>query len=83
MMEVVLGPMPDNYRRKAESTKPDYFHGGQVHYPNKETQPHSKRYMKRMKRLQDIVSGPAAFQKHNSRFLNLLQRLLAFDPAQR
>ncbi|PWN42491.1 kinase-like protein [Ceraceosorus guamensis] len=83
MMEVVLGPMPEQYRRKAETYRPDFFHNQRLNWPNKETTPQSRRYMKRMKRLQEIVSGPVGYKKHNDMFLNLLQRLLEYDPERR
>lgn len=83
MMEMVLGALPDDYRRKAETYKPEYFRNGLLDYPKPETSKQSRRYVQNMKRLQDIVQGPAAYAKHNQHFADLLRRLLEFDPARR
>ncbi|PKI83788.1 Kns1p [Malassezia vespertilionis] len=83
MMEMVLGRLPDDYRRKAETYKPEYFRNGQLDYPKAETSKQSRRYVQNMKRLEDIVSGSSSYAKHNARFLSLLHRLLEFDPAKR
>ncbi|CAO1638699.1 unnamed protein product [Sympodiomycopsis kandeliae] len=83
MMEQVLGPMPDSFRRKAETYKADYFRYGRLDFPNSETPKNSKKYVAGMKRLNDIVSKAVAWKKHNDRFLHLLKRLLEFDPSKR
>ncbi|PWY98128.1 kinase-like protein [Testicularia cyperi] len=86
MMEAVLGSMPDDYRRKAETYKPDLFKNGALDYPNVNTPKSSRKYVRQMKKLQEIIttpSNPAAYQKHNSRFLHLLRQLLEFDPNKR
>lgn len=83
MMEMVLGALPDDYRRKAETYKPEYFRNGHLDYPKPETSKQSRRYVQNMKRLQDIVAAPAAYAKHNQAFVSLLRRLLDFDPAKR
>lgn len=83
MMEQVLGPMPDGFRRKAETFKAEYFRYGRLDFPNAETPKNSKKYVSGMKRLNDIISKTAAWKKHNERFLHLLKRLLEFDPNKR
>lgn len=86
MMEAVLGSMPDDYRRKAETYKPQLFKGGALNYPNSTTPKSSRKYVRQMVKLQDIVaspSNPSAYAKHNTRFLHLLRRLLDFDPTKR
>ncbi|EPQ31268.1 uncharacterized protein PFL1_01453 [Pseudozyma flocculosa PF-1] len=83
MMEAVLGVMPDDFRRKAETYKPDLFRGGHLNYPNQETPKNSRRYVRQMKKLSDIVPQSATHNKHNQRFLHLLRRLLEFDPNKR
>lgn len=79
MMERVLGPLPDDYRRKAETYMPNYFVSGQVNYPNANTNKKSRRYVQAMKRLESIVRGPSAYSKHNELFLSLLRGLLQYD----
>ncbi|SNX87096.1 related to Protein kinase lkh1 [Melanopsichium pennsylvanicum] len=89
MMEAVLGKMPDDYRRKAETYKPEYFKHGALKYPVPETSKDSRRYVRQMKKLQDLINGTgtsvaqAQYAKHNSRFLHLLRQLLEFDAGRR
>jgi dual-specificity kinase len=86
MMEAVLGVMPDDYRRKAETYKPELFRNGALNYPNPDTTRSSRKYVRGMKKLQDIITTPnnsANYAKHNSRLLHLLRQLLEFDPNKR
>ena len=83
MMERVLGRLPDDYRRKAETYMPDYFVNGQINYPNAYTHKKSRRYVQAMKRLEYIVRGPSAYAKHNELFLSLLHGLLEYDTSKR
>ncbi|KAI3625154.1 hypothetical protein CBS9595_000515 [Malassezia furfur] len=83
MMERVLGTLPDDYRRKAETYKPEYFRNGHLDYPKPDTSKQSRRYVQNMKALQDIVVPHASYAKHNQRFVSLLRRLLEFDPNKR
>ncbi|CDR88799.1 related to Protein kinase lkh1 [Sporisorium scitamineum] len=86
MMEAVLGKMPDDYRRKAETYKPEYFKHGALKYPVPETSKDSRKYVKQMKRLQDLIVTPASqpqYAKHNSKFLDLIRKLLEFDAGKR
>lgn len=87
MMEAVLGRMPDDYRRKAETYKPEYFKHGALRYPAPDTTKDSRKYVRQMKKLQDLISSPAtsqnAWAKHNARFLDLIRRLLEFDAGKR
>lgn len=83
MMEAVLGPMPDDFRRKAEAYKPELFKDGRLDYPNAKTNKNSKKYVKSMLKLQDCIIHSSAYNKHNTRFLHLIRRLLEFDPAKR
>lgn len=83
MMEAVLGEMSDDYRRKAETYKPELFRGGVLNYPNSETPKNSRKYVRQMKKLSDIIPQSSAHAKHNQRFLHLLRRLLEFDPSKR
>ncbi|WFC99349.1 dual-specificity kinase [Malassezia yamatoensis] len=83
MMESVLGILPDDYRRKAETYKPEFFRNGRLDYPRSDTSKQSRRYVQNMKPLHQIVSPHASFTKHNQRFISLLRGLLEFDPAKR
>lgn len=83
MMEQVLGGMPDNFRIKAETYKAEYFKNSRLDFPNAETPKNSKKYVSGMRRLGEIVSKANAWRKHNERFVDLLRRLLEFDPAHR
>lgn len=83
MMEAVLGPMPDDFRRKAETYRPNYFRAGRLDFPNSTTNRQSRKYVKGMKALDDTVNSPQAYSKHDQRFKHLLKRLLTFDPNQR
>ena len=105
MMEAVLGIMPDDFRRKAETYKADLFQDGHLDYPNAKTNKTSKKYVRSMRKLsvsrfsspfrrfagvlmqiartQDVINYSSAYNKHNTRFLHLLRRLLEFDPDKR
>ncbi|KIS67445.1 uncharacterized protein UMAG_04543 [Mycosarcoma maydis] len=86
MMEAVLGKMPDDYRRKAETYKPEYFKHGALKYPLAETSKDSKKYVRQMKKLQDLIApatSQSQYSKHNMRFLDLLRKLLEFDAGKR
>ncbi|KDN53372.1 kinase-like protein [Tilletiaria anomala UBC 951] len=83
MMEAVLGMMPDDFRRKAETYKADLFKDGHLDYPNAKTSKTSKKYVRGMRKLSDTISYSSAYNKHNTRFLHLLRRLLEFDPDKR
>lgn len=83
MMEMVLGRLPDDYRRKAETYKPEYFHNGHLDYPRPDTTKQSRRYVQSMKTLDEIVTGSSTYAKHHRAFVSLLHRLLEYDPAKR
>lgn len=83
MMEAVLGPMPDDFRARAERYKPEYFRNGRLNFPNSQTPRQSQRYVRSMKKIGEMLSYPGTYHKHNIRFLHLLRRLLEYDPAKR
>ncbi|CCU98957.1 unnamed protein product [Malassezia sympodialis ATCC 42132] len=83
MMEMVLGRLPDDYRRKAETYKPEYFHQGHLGYPRPDTTKQSRRYVQSMKPLAEIITGSSTYAKHHRAFVSLLHRLLEYDPAKR
>lgn len=83
MMEMVLGPMDDDFRRKAETYKPNYFHGNRLDFPNAGTNKQSRKFVKGMKTIGETINSGAAYGKHDQRLKHLLQRLLTFDPKKR
>ena len=83
MMETVLGLMPDDFRRKAETYRPGYFYAGRLDFPNAQTNKQSRKFVKAMKTIDQTVNSGVAYSKHDQRFIHLLKRLLTFDPAQR
>lgn len=83
MMEAVLGPMPDDFRRKAETYRPTYFKSGRLDFPNPTTNRQSRKFVKAMKALDDTVVSQQGYAKHDKLFKNLLKKLLTFDPNQR
>ncbi|CAD6918481.1 unnamed protein product [Tilletia controversa] len=92
MMEAVLGVMPPDYRRQAEQFKPELFRNGRLNFPNPDVPKQSKRYVRQMKKLSDIIgtgtagnasAANATYAKHNLRFADLIKKLLEFDPQRR
>ncbi|OZJ04008.1 hypothetical protein BZG36_03624 [Bifiguratus adelaidae] len=80
MMEAVLGKFSDKMIRQAKNTQGKYFRGGKLDYPNDQTTKTSRKYVKAMKPLKDIIQPTSSHRKH---FLDLLQRLLTYDPRER
>lgn len=83
MMEAVLGPMPDDFRRKAETYRPNFFSAGRLDFPNSTTNRHSRKFVHSMRPLENLIKSGARYSKHDQRFVHLLKRLLHFDPSQR
>ncbi|GAB5591468.1 serine threonine protein kinase CMGC group [Umbelopsis nana] len=79
MMEVVLGKIPERTLRQARHTQ-KYFESGRLNYPNDETTKQSRKYVKAMRPLQEIIPPSSNLNRH---LLELLQRLLMYDPADR
>ncbi|KAI9749549.1 MAG: dual specificity protein kinase kns1 [Lichina confinis] len=90
MMESVCGGKIDS-RLVRQVYQTGRGHGGnpatkffvkhqRLDYPNSETTKASKKYVKAMKRLQDIIPATTRF---NRQFLDLLRRIFLYDPAQR
>ncbi|KAF9916821.1 Dual specificity protein kinase clk3 [Linnemannia zychae] len=86
MMQAVLGPIPEKLIRASQRAQQKFFIHGRLDYPNEETKRNSRKYVKALRPLQDYVvpagdrSGSARFA---SEFMDLLSRLLAYDPDQR
>ncbi|KAH7909499.1 kinase-like domain-containing protein [Hygrophoropsis aurantiaca] len=81
MMEVVMGKMPERFARAGARTKPEFFkEGAKLDWPKPKASRQSKKDVKAQRMLQDII--PPSDQV-NRQFMDLVRRLLAFDPAQR
>jgi dual-specificity kinase len=82
MMEQVMGRMPDRFARSGARAKPEFFKdGARLDWPKaKATSRQSKKDVRSCRALQDVIPPGDAV---NRQFLDLVRRLLAFDPAQR
>ncbi|RSH85302.1 dual specificity protein kinase kns1 [Saitozyma podzolica] len=80
MMEVVMGKMPQRMTERGRFKKPEFFRGNKVDFPNSQTEKSSKKFVKSLKSLKEIIG-----QENRARalFLDLVTRLLDFDPDMR
>ncbi|WWD20716.1 hypothetical protein CI109_105192 [Kwoniella shandongensis] len=77
MMEVVMGKFSPRMIEKGKAKKPEFFRGNKIDFPNNQTSKSSKKYVKQMRTLKDII---APTTKHQNLFLDLCVRLLEHDP---
>ncbi|CEI98634.1 Putative CMGC/CLK protein kinase [Rhizopus microsporus] len=84
MMEVVLGKIPPELVKLSSPEAQKYFDNSKLKYPNANTTKQSKKYVRALKLLQDIVC-PSTQPTSNAKaqFLDLLSRMLIYDPNQR
>ncbi|ORX60813.1 kinase-like protein [Piromyces finnis] len=80
MMEQVIGPIPKHLRVHNEETKDIFLPNGDLNYPNEKTTDDSKKYVKSMKQLNKIIPPKNKFYEL---FLDLVQKLLIYDPNKR
>jgi len=89
MMESVCGGRIDprlvkqvNSSGRGSSGNPasKYFKGTRLDYPNAESTKASKKYVKAMKQLDDILPANSQF---NKLFLDLLRKIFLYDPSKR
>ena len=98
MMEMVMGKMPDRFARAGARSKPEFFkEGAKLDWPKPKASRQSKKDVRStrplsvcplaylssfipLRLLQDVIPPTDVI---NRQFLNLVQRLLTFDPAQR
>ncbi|KAM6504252.1 Protein kinase-like domain containing protein [Amanita muscaria] len=82
MMEAVMGKMPERFARAGARSKPEFFkEGAKLDWPKpKSTTRQSKKEVRATRPLHDVIPPVDPI---NKAFLNLVQKLLAFDPAQR
>ncbi|KAK7044225.1 serine threonine protein kinase CMGC group [Paramarasmius palmivorus] len=82
MMEVVMGKMPDRFARAGARSKPEFFkEGAKLDWPKaKSSSRQSKKDVRSVRPLAEIIPQTDIV---NRQFLDLVRKLLAFDPAQR
>ncbi|KAK0495373.1 CMGC/CLK protein kinase [Armillaria luteobubalina] len=81
MMEMVMGKMPERFSRQGARTKPEFFkEGSKLDWPKPKASRQSKKDVRATRPLSEVIPQTDIT---NRQFLNLVQRLLAFDPAQR
>lgn len=99
MMEMVMGKMPERFARLGARSKPEFFkEGSKLDWPKPKATRQSKKDVRATRSLavshcpshdrttwltdylQEVIPPT---DRINVQFLNLVQRLLAFDPAQR
>ncbi|KAG0030130.1 dual specificity protein kinase kns1 [Podila clonocystis] len=86
MMQAVLGPFPEKIIRATHKSSQKYFVRGRLDFPNEETKNPSKKFVRALKPLSSFVEPPnnqAASLAFASDFIDLLRRLLCYDPAER
>ncbi|KAJ7593533.1 CMGC/CLK protein kinase [Mycena floridula] len=81
MMEMVMGKMPDRFARAGARSQPEYFKDGcKLDWPKPKASRQSKKDVRATRPLSDVIQPTDLINRH---FLNLVQKLLIFDPAQR
>ncbi|GLB40484.1 putative serine/Threonine protein kinases, catalytic domain [Lyophyllum shimeji] len=81
MMEMVMGKMPERFARAGARSKPEFFkEGAKLDWPKAKASRQSKKDVRATRPLVDVIPPTDII---NRQFLNLVQRLLCFDPAQR
>ncbi|KAJ6612314.1 kinase-like domain-containing protein [Mycena sp. CBHHK59/15] len=81
MMEMVMGKMPERFARAGARSKPEFFKDNvRLDWPKAKASRQSKKEVRATRPLSDVIPPHDLVNRH---FLNLVQKLLAFDPAQR
>ncbi|KAF7327448.1 hypothetical protein MKEN_00322900 [Mycena kentingensis (nom. inval.)] len=81
MMEMVMGKMPERFARAGARSKPEFFKETvKLDWPKAKASRQSKKDVRATRPLSDVIPPTDVV---NRNFLNLVQKLLAFDPAQR
>ncbi|KAN0120967.1 Protein kinase-like domain containing protein [Russula decolorans] len=81
MMEMVMGKMPENVAREAVNHKPEFFKDGpKLNWPSPKTTKQSRKDVRATRSLQEIIPQTDMINVH---FLDLVRKLLMFDPKQR
>ncbi|KAG0165840.1 dual specificity protein kinase kns1 [Apophysomyces sp. BC1034] len=80
MMEVVLGKLPLRIIRTSSRDAQKYFKDGRLKYPAHDTTKQSRKYVRALKPLEEIISPSTTLTRH---FLDLVGRMLLYDPNSR
>jgi dual-specificity kinase len=80
MMDAALGAMPVPMIQRANRAGREFFRHGRLHYPAADTSRTSRRCVAAMRRLENIIVPNCPF---NSYLLDLVRRMLVYDPASR
>ncbi|KAF9484354.1 CMGC CLK protein kinase [Pholiota conissans] len=80
MMEMVMGKLPERFARAGARSKPEFFKDGKLDWPKPKATRQSKKDVRATRPLQDVIPPT---DNINRQFLDLVRKLLAFDPAQR
>lgn len=81
MMEIICGKLEPKLIRQSSKASQKYFRpSGKLDYPNKDTSPSSRRFVKAMKSLREIVPSTSTLNAH---FLDLLTKIFIYDPNKR
>ncbi|KAF4613591.1 hypothetical protein D9613_007897 [Agrocybe pediades] len=81
MMEMVMGKMPERFARAGARSKPEFFKdGAKLDWPKPKASRQSKKDVRATRPLSEVIPETDHI---NVQFLDLVKKLLAFDPAQR
>jgi dual-specificity kinase len=81
MMEMVMGRIPERFGRQGARSKPEYFkEGPRLDWPKPKASRQSKKDVRSCRPLSEIITSTDIINKH---FLDLVRKLLTFDPTQR
>ncbi|KTW28929.1 hypothetical protein T552_01557 [Pneumocystis carinii B80] len=81
MMEVICGKLEPKFIRQSSKSAQKYFrHSGKLDYPNKDTSPSSRKFVKTMRSLKEIIPSTSPLKIH---FLDLLTKIFIYDPNKR
>lgn len=80
MMEVVLGKIPNHLIKASSREAQKLFKAGKLKYPDVETTKQSRKYVRALKPLSDIIHPDSSIKTH---FLDLLTKMLVYDPTDR
>ncbi|PPQ64146.1 hypothetical protein CVT24_008776 [Panaeolus cyanescens] len=81
MMEMVMGKMPERFARAGARSKPEFFKEGyKLDWPKPKATRQSKKDVRATRPLQDVIPPTDHI---NRSFLDLVRKLLCFDPSQR
>ncbi|KAI9352347.1 kinase-like domain-containing protein [Pilaira anomala] len=80
MMSVVLGKIPAKLIKASSFEAQKFFKDGKLRYPDVDTSKQSKKYVRALKLLKEIIDPQT---NARSQFLDLLSKMLVYDPSLR